>query len=108
MGYKQKTKANLITEFNQGNIGTEDRFSQLARSIYNTEDTGSHPGEITNIGPPYLKGMLTVASGSGDEFNLIAPPFVPNFHPYIKVFNFDNYLYSFRFYIVNCLRFFSK
>ena len=58
-------------------------------------------GIRVSYGRQYMLGQLNLARGNhqslnpiitgSDEFHEIAPPFVPNLHPHIKVFNLDGH-----------------
>lgn len=98
MAHKNNINKNLVLQhFHNQLIPTNIHFQNLIRGLVNTKSTGSKGADggetaITGSIPNnMLKGMLSLSSGSTDYFHQIAPPFVPNLHPYIKVFNFDNY-----------------
>jgi len=70
-------KSDLLKYFQRGSVPTSTQIGELIDSNINIEDTGSQ----------HIKSILCMSSGSNGEFNSIAPSFVPNLHPYIKVFS---------------------
>ena len=83
-------KDGLRQAFRRGSLIREKEMHVLINSslspTQNLPSTGSQSLKMTS-------GSLNFASGSSKtlNWNRIAPPFVPNLHHYIKVFNFDSY-----------------
>ena len=78
MGYKTQLK----TYFETGDQPTAKQWGSLIDNNINTREIEKNQ---------VLRGPLYLSSGSTDFFHQIAPPFVPNLHPHIKVFTFDNH-----------------
>lgn len=78
MGTNRET---LIGHFDTGDRPTEQQMHSFINSTINVEEGTSQ----------YISDIFCLASGSQDFFHQIAPPFVPNLQPYIKVVNFDGH-----------------
>lgn len=92
-----QTGITLKTYFNTGDKPTEAQFADLIDSKLNLTDGGNVTGNITsskNLSLSYTSGStpgttISIYSGSSATFDAIAPPFVENLQPHIKVYNLE-------------------
>ena len=79
-------KSGLKQAFRKGSLIKAKTMHTLISSSLNPVNSGSQALKMTS-------GSLNFASGSSSTYkwNKIAPPFVPNLHHYVKVYNFDPY-----------------
>lgn len=86
-----QTGITLKTYFNTGDKPTEAQFADLIDSKLNLTDGGNITGNVTSsnyltVQKTGFGTSLSVASGSAEAFDAIAPPFVAGLQPHIKTF----------------------
>ena len=99
------TTSNIQNHFVSFTKPTSSAFQDMVIHTINNEHHTENNDSIVSSNSPieygaqYMLGQLNLARGNhqslnpiatgSDEFHLIAPSFVPNFHPYIKIFSLD-------------------
>ena len=92
-----QTGTTLKTYFNTGDKPTEAQFVDLIDSNLNLTDGGNATGIISSsnhLTLQFTSGStpgtnINIFSGSANEFDAIAPPFVENLQPHVHVVNID-------------------
>ena len=85
-------KSTIEAYFSDGLSPTRTQWHDFADSII---CQGEHSNQ-------YMNSKLFIASGSNQPFSEVAPPFVPNLHHYIKVYNMDPHIAMHHAIIPNC------
>ncbi len=94
-----QTGTTLKTYFNTGDKPTEAQFVDLIDSNLNLTDGGNATGIISSsnhLSLQFTSGStpgtnLSIFSGSANDFDAIAPPFVAGLQPHIKVFSLNTH-----------------
>ena len=94
-----QTGTTLKTYFNTGDKPTEAQFVDLIDSNLNLTDGGNATGIISSsnhLSLRFTSGStpgtnLSIFSGSANDFDAIAPPFVAGLQPHIKIFSLNTH-----------------